>query len=338
MTARWFVALILTAGVVHTSAPSAFAQTPQDKGKRRILPLMQDIIAPVTESVVKVYADGKHVALGTIVSADGFILTKGSDLRGELQCATKDGEKHVAVKHGYHRPTDLALLKISVKDLKPLQFPTEDAADIGNWVAVPGNTSDPVAAGVISVKARKLIGFDETRIENANKGVLGIMMDPNENEVVIGSVAAESGASKAGIRKGDVLLEVASKKITSRENLFEVLDTYKPGDTVTVRVMRDDKELDFKVKLGTRAQDDQSAMQNAMGGALSNRRTGFPKVIQHDTILDPKQCGGPLVDLDGRILGVNIARAGRVETWTLPAPLVRTVLKDLRDGKHVDGK
>ena len=52
--------------------------------------------------------------------------------------------------------------------------------------------------------------------------------------------------------------------------------------------------------------------------------------MQHDAVLSPQDCGGPLVDLDGKVVGINIARAGRVETYALPSKLARSVLASLR--------
>ena len=63
------------------------------------------------------------------------------------------------------------------------------------------------------------------------------------------------------------------------------------------------------------------------------RRTGFPAIIQHDMVLKPIDCGGPLVDLDGNVLGINIARAGRVESWALPPDIVKPIIKDMKEGK-----
>ena len=63
--------------------------------------------------------------------------------------------------------------------------------------------------------------------------------------------------------------------------------------------------------------------QNSLGGPLSERRAGFPLAIQHDSVLQPTDCGGPIVDLDGKAVGLNIARAGRVESYALPAAIVR---------------
>ncbi|MEX2027294.1 MAG: S1C family serine protease, partial [Pirellulaceae bacterium] len=55
--------------------------------------------------------------------------------------------------------------------------------------------------------------------------------------------------------------------------------------------------------------------------------------IQHDTVLKPSECGGPIVDLSGKVVGINIARGGRVESYALPATLVRSLLPDLMSGK-----
>ena len=56
-------------------------------------------------------------------------------------------------------------------------------------------------------------------------------------------------------------------------------------------------------------------------------------MLQTDMVVDAKDCGGPVVDLDGNVLGINIARAGRVETWVLPSEVIRPLLPDLKAGK-----
>jgi serine protease Do len=70
-----------------------------------------------------------------------------------------------------------------------------------------------------------------------------------------------------------------------------------------------------------------------MGSVLSNRTNGFPVVLQHDSVVLPTDCGGPLVDLQGRVIGINIARAGRVESDAVPSETIRPLLADLMSGK-----
>ena len=342
MTARLTRLTLLAATAFLAPAPTLSAQTTttltsspvQDRGKRRILSLFSDVVATVNDSVVRVLSDGKEVALGTVVTPDGNVLTKGSDLKGELLCVLRDGTKHKAFHVGYHKDSDLALIKMDAEGLKPIKFLGEDPAALGNWVAAVGTNSDALAVGVVSVKARKLTG-DQAFVENANRGVLGILMKGESSDgVVIDKFGDYSTGKKAGLRRGDVIVEVAGKPVTSPDSLKAILDNYAAGDVVSVRVSRDDTEMSFKVTLGSLGDNEQGAMQNVLGGPLSGRRTGFPSVLQHDTILKPSDCGGPLIDLDGKVLGINIARAGRVETWTIPGNVVRPILKDLLDGKY----
>jgi serine protease Do len=83
----------------------------------------------------------------------------------------------------------------------------------------------------------------------------------------------------------------------------------------------------------TSATNERAEMQNRLGGQLSQRRAGFPSVLQHDTVLRPNECGGPLVDLDGRAVAVNIARAGRVASYAVPASVAISIVEELKTGK-----
>ena len=65
---------------------------------------------------------------------------------------------------------------------------------------------------------------------------------------------------------------------------------------------------------------------NEMSGPGSERLSGFPSALQHDIPLDPSMCGGPLLDLNGRCIGINVSRAGRVKTLAIPASDVRELL------------
>jgi serine protease Do len=72
---------------------------------------------------------------------------------------------------------------------------------------------------------------------------------------------------------------------------------------------------------------------NLLGGPLSDRRTDFASALQHDSVLLPSQCGGPLVGLDGKVAGINVARAGRVESYAIPAATVGPLLAELKSGR-----
>ena len=332
--------ILILASLLAFAPLASAADTVADKGKRLLPKLFESAVGDAADATARIQVDGKDASMGTIVGKKGYILTKGSELRSStITVKLRDGTSYDADYLGYHKPTDLALLKIDADDLTTVKFVSAKLAEPGNWVAATGITSEPVAVGIISAGARKLFGV-ESFIENANKGYIGIMFGvEGKDEVKVTEVVKGAAAAKAGLKAGDILVEVAGEKVKNREHLPEILDLYKPGDKIVVKVKRklkdDDEteEMSFTITLSSRGDMNKDDMMNMGGGSLSGRRTGFPQVIQHDTVLSPKDCGGPLVDLDGRVVGLNIARAGRVETWALPADVITPVLKDLQDGK-----
>jgi serine protease Do len=339
MTARSLAAAIVLA-VIAAPASAQISSNP------KVLAPFKSVVAKANESTVQIRGDDKDIALGTIVFADGFILTKASELRGALSVRLYDGSEYEAKVVGKHRATDLALLRVDVKDLKPVTFVDSKKMVTGNWLAAPGPTTseaDAVAGvGIVSVITRKLTGEDAF-IDNFNRGYVGILMsdtDPKDKDgKVIGAkvtrVEEKGAGKKAGLKVDDIITAVDGFKVPGRLALRDSLENSRPGESVNLTVLRDGEEMKFKVTLsGPLGPSDRSTIQNAMGGELSGRRTGFPAVLQTDMVLQPKKCGGPVVDLEGNVLGINIARAGRVETWILPSEHIRPVLADLKAGKY----
>lgn len=326
--------------LVALSALPASAQQPEDRGTRMLPKLFQSAASSATQATVRIQCDGEDAALGTVVTSDGHILTKGSEVRGVIVCVFANGTKHSATIVGYHKATDLALLKIAASGLARVSFAPDSAVVVGRWTATTTTAEEPLAVGILGAPIRKLVG-DQAVIENQNKGYLGVLglRDAEDTVgVVIGEVIPSSAAAKAGMRAGDVIFEVNGKAVKDRDTLLSTMEHYRAGAEVTLRVRRGADELTLKAKLTYKNEADRAAFQNGMGGALSGRRTGFPAIVQHDTVLRPADCGGPIVDLDGRVLGVNIARAGRAETWALPASVIEPVLKDLIAGKYAPPK
>jgi S1-C subfamily serine protease len=148
-------------------------------------------------------------------------------------------------------------------------------------------------------------------------------------------VSPGGAAEKAGLKKGDVIRRVDGKAVADFTALREMLNDYRPNQKVKLDVNRKGEALELTATLAgpPPGMNNRGDIQNSMGGALSNRRGGFERVLQTDMVVDPKNCGGCVVDLDGRVVGVCIARAGRVETYVLPGEVVRPLIADLRAGK-----
>ncbi|HMO86196.1 MAG TPA: PDZ domain-containing protein [Lacipirellulaceae bacterium] len=283
----------------------------------------REAVAGAGPATVVVKCDGRQRGLGGVIGADGGILTKATPLCGAVTCVLADGRELTGVTVGADRRYDLALVKVDAANLPTLQLAESAAPAVGSWLATVGVGRDPVAVGVVSVGPREV---------PPQPGVLGVVLgSADASRPVVEQVFAKSAAEQAGVRVGDRIISVDGVETTTREDLIARVRSYNPGDTVTLNVKRGDEVLALRATLqGTfPGMEGRSEFQNNLGGRLSVRRFGFPVALQHDTVLRPADCGGPIVDLDGRVVGFNIARAGRTESYAIPASAVRDVVRDL---------
>ena len=319
------------------ATPADQTLVPLKDSSKYLLPF-KAAVAAASKATVAVLSEGKVVCLGTIVSPDGYVLTKASELKNNVVCKLRDGRTFAAELVGIEDQNDLALLRIPAKGLPTIQWVDSSEAEVGDWVCTATTSDEPAAVGVVSVATRD--GKNSRgRGASTSSGFLGVTLEPGDKGPVISMVEKDSGAAKAGVVKGDVVLEVKGKKVATPEAMIDLLQTTKPGDIVKLKVMHKEEngttsEKVVDATLGKRpSQNARGDIQNSMGGKLSQRRTAFPKILQHDTTLAPEVCGGPLVDLDGKAVGVNIARAGRVESYAVPSELVKKLIPDLISGK-----
>ena len=114
--------------------------------------------------------------------------------------------------------------------------------------------------------------------KDLRRGLLGVT--PQGTDVynaapIIGAIQPDSAASRAGIQVGDKILEINGKKIPNYSTLQHVLGPMYEGDEIAVKVMRGDKEHEFKsVKLLGTA----TAYVNAFLGLLPMRDDPGPGV------------------------------------------------------------
>jgi serine protease Do len=325
--------LILGAWVGINCGVPTLAQ-PKGEGKdaefqrsnSKILAAFRDVVARPSESTVQVQCDGKDATLGTAVAPDGWILTKASPLKGKIVCRLRDGRELDARIVGVHEDHDLAMLKIDANGLTPVEWAESKTAAVGDWVASPRTGDDPVVVGVVGVGTRKIPDPG---------GFLGISFVAAVPTAKIAQVIPGTAAARAGLKVNDHILAIAGKNIDDQEACIEMIAQHKPGETLALRIKRGDDELEVKATLGKRppGESKRGEFQNKLGSELSERRIGYPVVLQHDSVLRPRDCGGPIVGLDGKALGINVARAGRTESYAVPSEAILPLLADLKSGK-----
>jgi M6 family metalloprotease-like protein len=86
---------------------------------------------------------------------------------------------------------------------------------------------------------------------NDERASLGVRIgEPrDEDGVPIGRITPGSPADKAGLKSGEILLRIDGHALSSSFNLADALAEKKPGDTVTVTVRRDGKDVELRVDL-----------------------------------------------------------------------------------------
>jgi serine protease Do len=294
----------------------------------------RQVISAARQSTVTILDEKKAVALGTVVAPDGLILTKASELGSDPVVKLRDGKEFKAMVVGKHKDHDLALLKIDAANLTPIQWRPSGEVPVGHWAVSVGTGEDPIALGVVSVALRKIKASSLfPPLPSLQTGYLGVSLSPADAGAKIEQVLPDSGASRAGLKAADIIMSISGKATKDAEGVRKALAGLKPNAEVQLRIRRGEKELDVTARLGKRPMS-RGEIQNQMGSKLSTRVDGFPVILQHDSIVLPDQCGGPLVDLDGRAIGVNISRAGRTESYAIPSEIILPLLDEMRSGKH----
>ncbi|MBI5613885.1 trypsin-like peptidase domain-containing protein [Candidatus Gottesmanbacteria bacterium] len=79
---------------------------------------------------------------------------------------------------------------------------------------------------------------------------IGVLNDLPEGAYVI-EVVSDSPADKGGVKVEDIITKIDDSRLSGKTELAEVISKKKPGDTVTLTVWRDGKEVTLKVTLTT---------------------------------------------------------------------------------------
>src|SRR6186713_2831644 len=95
-------------------------------------------------------------------------------------------------------------------------------------------------------------GGDEFKMFDVdeNRAMLGVVTEEVEGGVKVTELTDESAAKKAGIKEGDIITKIGDTKIEDPDQLSETVRKHKPGEKVTVTVLRDKKEQKITTELG----------------------------------------------------------------------------------------
>ena len=266
---------------------------------------------------------------GVIVNENGLILTNQHVIESadEIQVALEDGRTVKAHVVGSDPDTDLAVLKIDVKNLPAITFADAEKNKVGDVVLAIGNpfgVGQTETQGIISALGRNHLGIStfenfiqtDASINPGNSG--GALIDADGNLVGINSaiysrnggsmgigfaipvsiakqvmeqiirqgsvtrgwigieaqdmtaeladsfklknaqgsliagIIKNSPAERAGLKAGDVLLEINGLQVIDSSNMLGLISELKPNKQAILKITRNQKEINVPVMIGRR--------------------------------------------------------------------------------------
>jgi len=145
----------------------------------------------------------------------------------------------------------------------------------------------------------------DTTPKSSARGYLGIMVVPAETAerggVVVRDVAPASPAASAGLRSGDRITKFADADVKDVQSFLQSLGSKKPGEKLTFRVLRNDKEQTIAVTVGQRPSNQGNTPPRGPEAVPGDRRPAFlgvqtqPLAPEERKRLDIRAEGGVIV-------------------------------------------
>lgn len=266
---------------------------------------------------------------GVIVSPEGLILTNHHVIEAadEIEVALADGRTVPARVVGSDPETDLAVVKVDMKDLPSITFGRSEDLRVGDVVLAIGNpfgVGQAVTQGIVSALGRNHLGINtfenfiqtDASINPGNSG--GALVNTDGNLVGVNSaIYSRSGGSmgigfaipvslarqvmeqiirqgsvtrgwigieaqditpelaesfklreargaliagvmrggpadKAGVKPGDILMDINGHLVIDSAGMLNLIAALKPGHPATIKVVRNQAEHSFSVVIGKR--------------------------------------------------------------------------------------
>jgi len=291
---------------------------------------------------------------GVIVSSEGYIMTNYHvvEKADEIKVTLFDKKDYKGKVIGSDPKTDIAVIKISAKDLPAIRLGDSDSLQVGEFVLAFGNPygfSHTVTMGIVSAVGRANVGvadyedfiqtdaainpgnsggplvnirgelvgintaiFSRTggyqgigfavpsnmaksvmeqliKEGKVTRGWLGVTIQSvtpelakefglkKSNGAIVSDVFKGSPAEKAGLRRGDVILEVNGKTVKDSESLRNIIAQSRVGSNIKIKIMRENEPIVVTTTVAELPKDMAEAMPEELGEEMAdeNALAGF---------------------------------------------------------------
>lgn len=198
---------------------------------------------------------------------------------------------------------------------------TSTGSYVGYSFAVPETIVRKVVVDLkeSGVVQRAVLGISFRAIDQQFIDELGDDSDIKEiGGIYVASVAEGGSASEAGLRKGDVILSVDGVAVNDSATFLEQIGKRRPGDEITLRLRRGEKEITTKATLQNKAGET---------SLLSPESVDVEAVLggQFETISEKS---AKALDIRGGVQVVKIKQGGLLERARIKEGYIITHIND----------
>jgi serine protease Do len=136
--------------------------------------------------------------------------------------------------------------------------PTGGSVGIG--FAIPAEIAQPIVQKLIAGEEIQR-GYLGVRIQPMTEDLAAALGIPEKRGEFVQSVEPGEAADQAGLRPGDVVLQVNGKDVTPDQTLSFIVANIEPGNRVPLLVLRDGKQMTLTATVGRRPSEDQLQQQ-----------------------------------------------------------------------------
>ncbi len=195
--------------------------------------------ATVNFGVYEGRSDENYLKLAVGVSpggSGGAVLNTDGEIVGVL--IAREAENGLSSVNDYRKGLYLAKQNLRFLNLmgdsksKAIAVPIEQALDVARELVEHGK----IRRGFLGISQRNLTSDERERYE-VDSGIMVV------------EVVDDSPAEKAGLEKGDIITKVDKESIKGISDLYSLIRSRKPGDTVSIAVARDSELLKVEAVL-----------------------------------------------------------------------------------------